>query len=134
MDLVGVPAPYLDVVWNSVKDRIAEVLERFSDDEYDVAEVERMIRNRDAQLWTSTDQDCVYVTQILVKKHNKELQAWLFHADELKEDHWELYDQIKRWAKENGCTKTRVVCRPGFEREFVKHGWKRRHVTLTQEI
>ena len=134
MDLVGVPAQYLDVVWNDVKDRIGTVLEKASDDEYTVADIEKMLRNRDAQLWTTTDKDAVWVTQIVVKKAHKELLAWMFQADKLTDEHWRLNDYIHLWAKEQGCIKTRVVCRPGFEKEFIRHGWKKRHVTLTQEL
>jgi hypothetical protein len=134
MQLVGVPSYELNTVWNDVKSRVAEILERFSDDEYTIEDVEKMILARDAQLWTTTDKDAIYITQILIKKNHKELFGWMFHADLLKDGHWQLWESVKEWAKSQGCTKQRVVIRPGFEKAFAKHGWNKRHITMTQEI
>lgn len=134
MDLVGVPSTELDRVWLSVKDRIADTLERFSDDEVTADDIHVLLRNRDAQLWTTTEMDAVWVTQILNKHAHREMLVWLFNADELVERHWEMFDRIHEWAKEQGCTKSRVIVRPGFERDLKKHGWTKRHVTLTREI
>ena len=134
MYLVGVPSSDIDEVWDSVKDRISEVLTRFGDDDYTVDDVEQMIRKAEAQLWTTTDNDAIYVTKILAGKNSKELFGWMFEADALKEEHWKLWEIVKAWARENGCNTSRVVVRPGFEKGFIKHGWKKRHVTLTQEI
>ena len=134
MDLVGVPAQYLDVVWNDVKDRIAYVLETLSDEEVSVDEMQRMIANREAQLWTTNDKQSVCITRILKKLHHTEMVVWVLHSDNFCEEHWNLLDQIKEWARAQGCTKSRIVARPGFEKILVKHGWKRRHITLTQEI
>lgn len=134
MDLVGVPNIELDRIWKSVRERIAETLERFSDDEVTAEEVYTLLINRDAQLWTTTDLDAIWVTQILNKHAHKEMLVWLFNADKLTDRHWEMFEQIHEWAKSVGCVKSRVIVRPGFERELTKHGWHKRHVTLTREI
>ena len=134
MNLVGIPSVELASVWGKVKDRVAIILDRFSDDEYTIADIEKMIMERDAQLWTTTDNDAIYITQILIKKNHNELFGWMFQADALKEEHWELWECVREWAKSQGCSKERVVVRPGFEKAFVKHDWKKRHVTLTREI
>lgn len=134
MDLVGIPSQYLDVVWNDVKHRIGDVIARFSDDEMTLEMVEKEIKSMDAQLWTTSDRDSIYITKIFKKSDYSELFLWMFHADELKEDHWRLLEYIKMWAKEQGCTKSRAIVRPGFEKLLVKHGWEKRHVTMTQEI
>lgn len=134
MDLVGVPAKYLDVVWNDVKERISETLERFSDEELSAEDVHQQILNRDAQLWTTNEKESVCVTKILQRKHHKELLLWLVYADEMNNEHWMFIDQIKEWAKQQGCTKARSVSRPGFGKLLVANGWKRRYITLTQEL
>lgn len=134
MDLVGVPAQYLDVVWNDVKDRIAETLERFSDEELSADDIYKQIQERDAQLWTTTEKESVCVTKILQRKNHKELLLWLVHADEMNEAHWEFIEQIKDWAKQQGCTKARSVSRPGFGKLLVENGWKRRYITLTKDL
>lgn len=134
MNLVGVQSSEIDGIWDDVKDRIADVLGRFSDDDYSLEDVYRQLISADAQLWTTTDKDAIYITQVLKKKSYQEVLVWMFHADELKEEHWELLEIIKMWAKQVGCTKVRVVVRPGFEKSLTKHGWKKRHVTMAQEI
>lgn len=134
MQLVGVPYYELDTVWDDVKERVGDVLEIFSDDDYSIEDVEKMILSRDAQLWTTTDKDAIYITKILIKKHHKELYGWMFQADALKEEHWQLWEIVKQWAKSQGCTKQRVAVRPGFEKAFRNHGWKKNYVTMTQEI
>lgn len=134
MDLVGVPAQYLDVVWNDVKDRIAYVLETLSDEEITVDEMQQMILNREAQLWTTNDKKSVCITRILKKLRHTEMVVWVMQSDNFCEEHWELLEQIKDWGKRQGCTQSRIVARPGFEKTLVKHGWKRRYVGLTQEL
>lgn len=134
MDLVGVSAQYLDVVWNDVKDRISETLERFSDDELTAEDVHQQILDRDAQLWTTTEKESVCVTKILKRKNHLELLIWIVHADKATQDHWDFIEQIKQWGKVQGCTKVSALVRPGFEKSMVKAGWKRKYVKLVQEI
>jgi hypothetical protein len=134
MDLIGVPVQYLDVVWNDVKDRISETLERFSDDELTAEDVHQQIMNRDAQLWTTTAKDSVCVTKLIKRKNHTELLLWLVHANQATQEHWDFIEQIKEWAKSQGCTKARSISRPGFEKPMIRAGWKRRYITLVQEL
>lgn len=134
MDLVGIPAQYLDVVWNDVKDRICEVLLKYGDNEYTLNDIHNAIQSRDAQLWTVLDKSAVCVTKLVKRANYKEMVIWYMHADNFNDNHWDLLDQIKSWGKQQGCSKARVYVRPGFEKNMVKHNWVRQYAILTQEL
>jgi hypothetical protein len=135
MNLVGVPSISLDRVWSLVRDRIDYTVKNFGDDDGTTAEdIYAMLLNRDAQLWVSDSLDAAWVTQILTKNDDKTMLVWLFNADKLTDEHWELFEHIHDWAKELGCVRSKVVVRPGFEKSLAQHGWKKKHVTMVREI
>lgn len=134
MNLVGVPSISLDRVWNSIKDRIDYTIRNFGDDGSTAEDVYAKLINRDAQLWVTDKLDAAWVTQILNDKDGKTMLCWLFNADELTDEHWNLFELIHDWAKQQGCKRSKVVVRPGFEKSLSKHGWNKKHVTMVRGI
>jgi hypothetical protein len=135
MELVAVPPSSIDLMWAKLEPRIANVVALFKDDGYTTTDVLHMVKTYDAQMWTTSEEDAIFVTQIMLNNMKQPyLLIWMFEADKLLDEHWELLDQIKAWGKSHGCKTAKVVCRPGFEKQIMNHGWKKRHITLTQEI
>ena len=135
MELVAVPPSTIDSMWAKLMPHIEKVLAIFPEEGYSPSDINKLVKSYDAQMWTTTEDDAIFVTQIQLNNLQKPyLLVWLFQADELLEEHWELLDQIKAWGKFHGCTSAKVIVRPGFEKLMIKHGWKKRHVTVTQEI
>lgn len=83
-------------------------------------DVERMIADGEAQLWTGTRS--AMVTVVEEEPRERRLVIWLAGGD-LKELIAQLRPQAEQWAKDLSCRRVLVMGRPGWERALAPEGY-----------
>lgn len=85
-----------------------------------IEDVERMIHDREAQLWLG--ENSAAVTEIIQYPRAKALHLWLCGGD-LKEITELMLPKAEAFARAEGCTKLTTGGRKGWDRVMSKHGF-----------
>ena len=128
--LHGIKSENLPIVWEDVKPFIEEAL-TLDDGRWTIESIYKSIQEKDRQLWVSLDMGvkAVGITEIINYPGKKVCNIFLGSGDmNYMVPHM---NEIKAWAKSQGCTTIEIHGREGWQRIF---GWKRAGVILRQEI
>lgn len=114
-------AEQVDDAWSE----LAAFFERFEKQGHDLSadDVRAKARTSAAQVWGLQDEQKVHgilATEIVPTAHGRVCVITAAHGSAPESDKRELMESIRRFAKENGCTKIRIHGRPGWLR------WDRR--------
>ena len=104
---------------------LASFFERFEKDGHDLSakDVKAKALESGTQVWGLQDEERVHgilATEIVPTAHGRVCVITAAHGSAPEEDKRQLMESVRRFAKENGCTKIRIHGRPGWLR------WDRR--------
>lgn len=128
MQLHGVLCSLVDSVWPEV----APMLEKsvtYSDGKYLLEDILKAIRSREMQLWVAVNnhglQACC-VTQIICYPRKKSMV--LAFCSGIDFDQWgHFIEDLKVYAKKQGCQAMESYSRPGFEKKFKPYDMEKIH-------
>jgi hypothetical protein len=92
-------------------------------------DVKALVERREARLWSG--RASAMVTELQVWPQEKWLLFWLAGGD-LDELVNELRPMAEDYARENGCSRSIIIGRPGWERALT--GYRRVAVSLAKEL
>jgi len=106
MELVQIPIKELDKVWGMV-----EKNQKKTNDKY----------------------FGVVVTEIIKRKHGKVCHVYIVTGRQMSK--WQhLISRVEEFAKDEGCKMMELIARPGWQKVYNNHGYKRTHVVLEKQI
>lgn len=85
-----------------------------------LADVERMVENREAQLWTG--ENSAAVTEIIQYPQIRVLHLWLCGGD-MDEITNQMLPRAEAFARSEGCSRMTTAGRKGWDRVMSKHGF-----------
>ena len=141
MRLVSIPIEELDKVWSMVEKDIKSAL-AYSGQLTDSDFVYETAKQGKFQVWVIWDKDekittnkyyGVVVTEIIKRKHGKVCHVYIVTGRQMSK--WQhLISEIEKFAKEENCKMMELIARPGWQRVYNNHGYKKTHVVLEKEI
>ena len=141
MRLVSIPIEELDKVWSMVEKDIKSAL-AYSGQLTDSDFVYETAKQGKFQVWVIWDKNekittnkyyGVVVTEIIKRKHGKVCHVYIVTGRQMSK--WQhLISGIEKFAKEENCKMMELITRPGWQRVYNNHGYKKTHVVLEKEI
>lgn len=132
----GVPAEYLEIVWNGVEPYLDRALKRGN--QFRTVDILKKLITREMQMWVAYDGEfadpdiqAFCITEINLTPLQKEcLIVWCSGKER---DNWAFYiEEIEKWAKAKGCDVMKVMSRPGWEK--VHKTYKKTHSLLEKVL
>ena len=75
----------------------------------------------------------VVVTELIKRKFGKVCHIYIMTGRQSNK--WQhLISKIEDFAKEEGCEMMELIARPGWQKVYNNHGYKRTHVVLEKQI
>ena len=141
MRLVSIPIEELDKVWSMVEKDIKSAL-AYSGQLTDSDFVYETAKQGKFQVWVIWDKDekittnkfyGVVVTEIIKRKHGKVCHVYFVTGRQMSK--WQhLISRVEEFAKDEGCKMMELIARPGWQKVYNNHGYKRTHVVLEKQI
>ena len=141
MKLVAIPIEELDKVWSLVEKDIKNAL-AYSGQLTDSDFVYETAKQGKFQVWVIWDKDekitankyyGVVVTEIIQRKYGKVCHVYIVTGRQMSK--WQhLISEVEKFAKEEGCKMMELIARPGWQKVYNNHGYKRTHVVLEKQI
>ena len=141
MELVQIPIKELDKVWGMVEKNIKSAL-AYSGQLTDSDFVYDLTKQGKFQLWVLWDRKQklttnkyfgVVVTEIIKRKHGKVCHVYIVTGRQMSK--WQhLISRVEEFAKDEGCKMMELIARPGWQKVYNNHGYKRTHVVLEKQI
>lgn len=134
--LCGVHYSVIHEVWEEVYPMLIKTLE-YADNKYDIETIYKNLVEREMQLWLVFQSDNILIaymiTQIVQYPTHKRLSNLFVGGSRIFK--WlKFLEDIKNWAKSQGCTAIEGYGRPGWERILEKYGYKKIHTVYKLEI
>ena len=141
MKLVRIPTQELDKVWGMVEKDIKSAL-AYSSQLTDSDFVYDLTKQGKFQIWVLWDKSKprpvekyfgVVVTELIKRKLGKVCHIYIMTGRQRNK--WQhLISKIENFAKEEGCEMMELIARPGWQKVYNNHGYKRTHVVLEKQI
>ena len=141
MELVRIPIIELDKVWSLVEKDIRNAL-AYSGQLTDSDHVYETAKEDKFQVWVIWDKNQkktvdkyfgVVVTEIIKRKHGKVCHVYIVTGRQMSK--WQhLISRVEEFAKDEGCKMMELIARPGWQKVYNNHGYKRTHVVLEKQI
>ena len=141
MELVRIPIIELDKVWSLVEKDIRNAL-AYSGQLTDSDFVYETAKEDKFQVWVIWDKNQkktndkyfgVVVTEIIKRKHGKVCHVYIVTGRQMSK--WQhLISRVEEFAKDEGCKMMELIARPGWQKVYNNHGYKRTHVVLEKQI
>jgi len=125
----------IDQYWFLVEHKLGKAI-KYADDKYTAESVFRMLKAREMQLWiVKKDYDFseVAVTQV-VKYPNKKVLVMMFVGGENVDAYKHLIDEIKRFARFNGCESIEFYGRHGWIKKVHELGFEHIHSVFRMKL
>ena len=75
----------------------------------------------------------VVVTEIIKRKHGKVCHVYIVTGRQMSK--WQhLISEIEKFAEDKDCKRMELIARPGWQKVYNNHGYKRTHVVLEKQI
>jgi histone acetyltransferase (RNA polymerase elongator complex component) len=75
----------------------------------------------------------VVVTEIIKRKHGKVCHVYIVTGRQMSK--WQhLINRVEEFAKDEGCKMMELIARPGWQKVYNNHGYKKTHVVLEKQI
>lgn len=130
MVLRQVPVPFLNVVWPQVSQWIAERVVERSNGELSLAGIAERLLTGEWQLWVVVDGT---YRAVLATELTKEGIARINFATGRGAEDWKhLIDEIKEWARQQGCHHLKMLARKGWAKHLPE--FKISHVMLEMDL
>jgi histone acetyltransferase (RNA polymerase elongator complex component) len=141
MELVRIPIVELDKVWSLVEKDIKNAL-AYSGQLNDSNFVYETAKEDKFQIWVIWDKTQkktidkyfgVVVTEIIKRKHGKVCHVYIVTGRQMSK--WQhLINRVEEFAKDEGCKMMELIARPGWQKVYNNHGYKKTHVVLEKQI
>ena len=141
MELVRIPIIELDKVWSLVEKDIRNALAysgQLTDSDY-VFETAKEDKFQVWVIWDKKEKQTsdkyfgVVVTEIIKKKHGKVCHVYIVTGRQMSK--WQhLISKVEEFAKNEGCKMMELIARPGWQKVYNNHGYKKTHVVLEKQI
>ena len=141
MRLVSIPIEELDKVWSMVEKDIKSAL-AYSGQLTDSDFVYETAKQGKFQVWVIWDKDekittnkyyGVVVTEIIKRKHGKVCHVYIVTGRQMSK--WQhLISEIEKFAEDKDCKRMELIARPGWQKVYNNHGYKKTHVVLEKQI
>jgi len=141
MRLVSIPIEELDKVWSMVEKDIKSAL-AYSGQLTDSDFVYETAKQGKFQVWVIWDKNekittnkyyGVVVTEIIKRKHGKVCHVYIVTGRQMSK--WQhLISEIEKFAEDKDCKRMELIARPGWQKVYNNHGYKRTHVVLEKQI
>jgi hypothetical protein len=131
MQMAGVPHDQYDAVAHVVR----PFLEGFAaDGSHTVDWFESQIRDRAMQCWIGGDGALRVVCLTEIGTDDLKTCHVSYCGGPGFRDWVGLIGQIALWAKEIGCGRVRVTCRPGYRDFLTQHAFKQSHIVMDRDL
>jgi hypothetical protein len=125
-----VPREHIPVVWDSIKG-FAEGCAKYTYGRFTADDILDELLTKDQQLWTAFDKDGIHafwVTEVIKYPQTKVLVMHFTGGNRIEE--WQTIGlkQLRKFARDTGCTKIESYGRPGWEKVWKHEGYKKRFV------
>ena len=141
MEVVRIPIEELDKVWGMVEKDIKSAL-AYSSQLTDSDFVYDLAKQGKFQVWVLWDKEQkittnkyfgVVVTELIKRKFGKVCHIYIMTGRQRHK--WQhLISKIENFAKEEGCEMMELIARPGWQKVYNNHGYKKTHVVLEKQI
>ncbi len=141
MELVRIPIIELDKVWSLVEKDIKSALAysgQLTDSDY-VFETAKEDKFQVWVIWDKKEKQAsdkyfgVVVTEIIKKKHGKVCHVYIVTGRQMSK--WQhLISRVEEFAKDEGCKMVELIARPGWQKVYNNHGYKKTHIVLEKQI
>ena len=141
MELVRIPIIELDKVWSLVEKDIKSALAysgQLTDSDY-VFETAKEDKFRVWVIWDKKEKQAsdkyfgVVVTEIIKRKHGKVCHVYIVTGRQMSK--WQhLISRVEEFAKDEGCKMVELIARPGWQKVYNNHGYKKTHIVLEKQI
>jgi len=141
MELVRIPIIELDKVWSLVEKDIKSALAysgQLTDSDY-VFETAKEDKFQVWVIWDKKEKQTsdkyfgVVVTEIIKRKHGKVCHVYIVTGRQMSK--WQhLISRVEEFAKNEGCKMMELIARPGWQKVYNNHGYKKTHVVLEKQI
>lgn len=93
------------------------------------------VEEKRRQLWVALDGDRVKVAILTGVCNDRQKTFEVTHAAGEDRHLWlPMFGYLEAFARQIGCRKVRIVCRPGYEREFGAMGLRKTHITMEKRL
>jgi len=141
MELVRIPIIELDKVWSLVEKDIKSALAysgQLTDSDY-VFETAKEDKFQVWVIWDKKEKQTsdkyfgVVVTEIIKRKYGKVCHVYIVTGRQMSK--WQhLISRVEEFAKDEGCKMMELIARPGWQKVYNNHGYKKTHVVLEKQI
>ena len=141
MELVRIPIIELDKVWSLVEKDIKSALAysgQLTDSDY-VFETAKEDKFQVWVIWDKKEKQTsdkyfgVVVTEIIKRKHGKVCHVYIVTGRQMSK--WQhLISRVEEFAKNEGCKMMELIARPGWQKVYNNHGYKKTHIVLEKQI
>ena len=141
MELVRIPIIELDKVWSLVEKDIKSALTysgQLTDSDY-VFETAKEDKFQVWVIWDKKEKQTsdkyfgVVVTEIIKRKHGKVCHVYIVTGRQMSK--WQhLISRVEEFAKDEGCKMMELIARPGWQKVYNNHGYKKTHIVLEKQI
>jgi len=141
MELVRIPIIELDKVWSLVEKDIKSALTysgQLTDSDY-VFETAKEDKFQVWVIWDKKEKQAsdkyfgVVVTEIIKRKHGKVCHVYIVTGRQMSK--WQhLISRVEEFAKDEGCKMMELIARPGWQKVYNNHGYKKTHIVLEKQI
>jgi len=141
MELVRIPIIELDKVWSLVEKDIKNALAysgQLTDSDY-VFETAKEDKFQVWVIWDKKEKQTsdkyfgVVVTEIIKRKHGKVCHVYIVTGRQMSK--WQhLISRVEEFAKDEGCKMMELIARPGWQKVYNNHGYKKTHIVLEKQI
>jgi len=141
MELVRIPIIELDKVWSLVEKDIKSALAysgQLTDSDY-VFETAKEDKFQVWVIWDKKEKQTsdkyfgVVVTEIIKRKHGKVCHVYIVTGRQMSK--WQhLISRVEEFAKDEGCKMMELIARPGWQKVYNNHGYKKTHIVLEKQI
>jgi len=141
MELVRIPIIELDKVWSLVEKDIKSALAysgQLTDSDY-VFETAKEDKFQVWVIWDKKEKQAsdkyfgVVVTEIIKRKHGKVCHVYIVTGRQMSK--WQhLISRVEEFAKDEGCKMMELIARPGWQKVYNNHGYKKTHIVLEKQI
>ena len=125
-----VPREHIPVVWESIKG-FAERCAIYTYGRFTAKDMLEGLLTKDQQLWIAFDGKAIHgfwVTEVVEYPQIKVLALHFVGGRRFKEWLPDGFPKLQKFAKELGCSKMESYGRPGWEKMWQDHGYKKQFV------
>ena len=125
-----VPREHIPVVWERIK-KFAERCAVYTYGRFTAEDMLKELLTKDQQLWIAFDKETIHgfwVTEVITYPQIKVLALHFVGGRRFKEWFPDGFPKLQKFAKELGCSKMESYGRPGWEKMWQDHGYKKQFV------